>query len=486
MTSTESAKPARSGADLKLLHKTGIDILYRLNIVYKITRLYEQNNDLFQAQAAALFGALDAVLQREPEAALRIRQGAVFFNGVRLKFGLTFFPVFKFIMTEFSARELGAVIFRAGLTMEELLRFILVLARRDRRTRPGFAEVEADARAADLPHVAVEKATAAEGLDTLDRNSTKIYFLSILHLKESFERDQRNEKIKIATTRRLMQTIFNHISDNEAFVFGLTNIKNHDEYTLNHSVNVCLLSIALGRRLGLTRAELVDLGIAAFFHDLGKTETPLEILNKPAKLSDEERVVMEMHPCQGAEKLVHLREFKRLPIRSIHVALEHHIKEDFTGYPRYFKRETTNLFSKIVKITDYFDAITTPRVYRKKAFSRPEALALMLDQSGTEFHPALLKAFASIMGSFPVGTLVLLSTGEVGVVFEENPETRFLYRPKVKIVADAEGGRVDGAVIDLAEADPATGRYARTIVKALDAETYNIQTSDYFLARAQA
>ncbi len=483
---TPESRPARSGPDLKLLHKTGIDLLFRLHIVYKIARLYAQNNDLYQAQAQALFAALDAILQREPEAALRIRQSAVFFNGVRLKFGLTFFPIFKFIMAEFGARELGAVIFRAGLTKEEMLRFILLLARRDRRAKPGFADLQMEAHAEDLPHVAMEKSTEAEGLDTLDRNSTKIYFLSILHLKESFERDQRNEKIKIATTRRLMQTIFNHISDNEAFVFGLTNIKNHDEYTLNHSVNVCLLSIALGRRLGLTRAELVDLGIAAFFHDLGKTETPLEILNKPAKLSDEERLVMEMHPCQGAEKLIHLREFRRLPIRSIHVALEHHIKEDHTGYPRYFKRETINLFSKIVKITDYFDAITTPRVYRKKAFSRPEALALMLEYSGTEFHPALLKAFAGIMGSFPVGSLVLLSTGEVGVVFEENLESRFLLRPKVKIVADAEGGRVDGAIVDLAEADPATGRFGRTIVKPLDAEAYGIRTADYFLARAQA
>ncbi len=483
---THEPRPVRNAADLKLLQKTGVDILYRLHIVYKITRLYARNNDLFQAQAQALFGALDAVLRHEPEAVLKIRQGAVFFNGVRIKFGLTFFPVFKFMMAEFGDRELGAVIFRAGLTLDEMLRFILVLAHREGRAKPGFAEIEESARAADLPHVALEKSAATSGLDTLERNSTKIYFLSILHLKESFERDQRNEKIKIATTRRLMQTIFNHISDNEAFVFGLTNIKNHDEYTLNHSVNVCLLSIALGRRLGLTRAELVDLGISAFFHDLGKTETPLEILNKPARLSEEERVVMEMHPCQGAEKLVHLREFKRLPIRSIHVALEHHIKEDFTGYPRYFKRETTNLFSKIVKITDYFDAITTPRVYRKKAFSRPEALTLMLEQSGTEFHPALLKAFASIMGSFPVGTLVLLSTGEAGVVFEENPETRFLLRPKIKIVADAAGNRIDGETVDLADADPATGRFARTIVKPLDAEAYGVRTSDYFLARAQA
>ncbi|MGB9893704.1 MAG: HD-GYP domain-containing protein, partial [Candidatus Saccharicenans sp.] len=257
-------------------------------------------------------------------------------------------------------------------------------------------------------------------------------------------------------------------------------------YTLNHSVNVSLLAIALGKRLGLSRAELVDLGLAAFFHDLGKIDTPLEILNKPGQLTEDERKIMELHPHQGAEKLVQLREFRRLPISAIHVAMEHHIKEDFSGYPRYRIKQDINLYSRIVKVCDFFDAITTKRVYRKKTFTRAEALSLMLENIGTEFNPVILKTFVQMMGIFPVGSIVLLNTGEIGLVVENNQETKFMLRPKVKIIVDAQGNKIDGEVIDLTEVDPATRKYKRTIVKEINPEDYDLKVADYFLAEAVA
>jgi HD-GYP domain-containing protein (c-di-GMP phosphodiesterase class II) len=280
-----------------------------------------------------------------------------------------------------------------------------------------------------------------------------------------------------------MQSIYNHIVEDEGFIYGLTNIKNHDEYTLNHSVNVCLLATSLGRRLGLSRTELVDLGIAAFFHDLGKTETPLEILNKPGRLTDVERGIMEKHPFHGAEKLALLKEFRRLPLRAIHVALEHHIKEDLSGYPRYFKKDDVNLFSKIVKVVDVFDAITTKRVYRTKDFARAEALSLMLEQSGTEFNPVILKAFVNMMGVFPIGTLVALTTGEFGIVHDVNPDSKLVLRPSVKLITDVQGNKIDGEIADLAEKDAETGRYRRTIATSLDPSKYGIEVADYFLAQ---
>jgi putative nucleotidyltransferase with HDIG domain len=312
-----------------------------------------------------------------------------------------------------------------------------------------------------------------------------MFFLGIIHLKETFDRDKKNESLPINTTRRLMQSIFNHIVDDESFLIGLTNLKNYDEYTLNHSVNVCILALALGRRLGLSRSELVELGIAAFFHDLGKLETPIDILNKPAGLSQEEREIMEQHPHQGAEKLIHLKEFRHLPLRAIHVALEHHIREDLSGYPHRLKKDDVNLFSKIVKVVDYFDALTTKRVYRKKAFTRAEALSLMLEHSGTEFNAAILKAFVNLMGVFPIGSMVALTTGELGIVADVNPDPKLMLRPKVKLIADAGGNLMDGEVVDLSDRNPETGRFPRTIVKILDQDAYGIEVSDYFLAQAQ-
>ncbi|MEN6560463.1 MAG: HD-GYP domain-containing protein [Acidobacteriota bacterium] len=478
-----SAGPV-AGADPKARQKAGLELLTRFHIVDKIAKIYDTGNDAFQVQGRLLFETLASVLAAEPEASLRVRHGTLVLNGVRLKFGVGTYGIFKSVIEEFRARNIEAVTFLRGITLDELYGFMSVFAKRDKKEEDPFARLQADLEAAGIEHFELEKLSAEEAPQGLHQSSARLFFLSIVHLKESFARDRRNEPLKISTTRRLMQSIYNHIVEDEGFVYGLTNIKNHDEYTLNHSVNVCLLATALGRRLGLSRAELVDLGMAAFFHDLGKTETPLDILNKPGRLTDAERDIMEQHPFHGAEKLALLKEFRRLPLRAIHVALEHHIKEDLSGYPRYFKKDDINLFSKIVKVVDVFDAITTRRVYRARDFTRAEALSLMLEQSGTEFNPVILKAFVNMMGVFPIGTLVALTTGELAIVQDLNPEPRLVLRPSVKLITDPAGNKIDGEIVDLAEQAGTTGRFRRTIAAALDPAKYGIDVSDYFLAQA--
>ncbi|HSA96984.1 MAG TPA: HD domain-containing phosphohydrolase, partial [Acidobacteriota bacterium] len=406
-------------ADVKAFQKAAVELLIRFHVLEKIAKIHDPKNDAFQEQGRLLFDSLDRLLAAEEEdGCLRIRHSSLLLNGVRLKSSLGTYPIFKSVMEEMRLRELDAVTFKQGLTIEELYRFMPIFARRDKKEGSMYARLQAELDAADILHVTLEKASEIKTPSNLNRNTARIFFLSIVHLKDSFKRNQEGEGIKVHTTRRLMQSIYNHIVDNESFVFGMTNLKNYDEYTLNHSVNVCLLATALGRRLGLNRGELVDLGIAAFFHDLGKLETPLEILNKPDKLDAGERGIMEQHPFKGAEKLVLLKESQRLPLRAIHVAMEHHIKEDLTGYPRYYDKADVNLFSKIVKVVDFFDAITTKRVYRPHVFTRSEALSLMLEQAASEFNPVILKAFVNMMGVFPIGTLVALTTGELGIVLD--------------------------------------------------------------------
>ena len=193
---------------------------------------------------------------------------------------------------------------------------------------------------------------------------------------------------------------------------------------------------------------------------------------------------MEKHPFQGAEKLVLLKEFRRLPLRAIHVALEHHIKEDLSGYPRYFKKDDVNLFSKIVKVVDFFDAITTKRVYRTKVFTRAEALSLMLEQSGTEFNPVILKAFVNMMGVFPIGTLVALNTGEVGIVFDINPD------PKLSSGRRSSSSPTRRATRSTARSSTSPRRTRRRAASGGRScgpsipSKYGIEVSDYFLAQA--
>src|SRR5512136_767885 len=462
--------------DVKAYQKAAVELLIRFHVLEKIAKIHDPKNDAFQEQGRFLFDSLHRLLAAEEEdACLRIRHSSLLLNGVRLKSSLGTYPIFKSVMEEMRLRELDAVAFKPGLTIEELYRFMPIFARRDKKEGSMYARLQAELDAADIQHVVLEKASEMKTPSNLNRNTARIFFLSIVHLKDSFRRNQEGQGIKVHTTRRLMQSIYNHIVDNESFVFGMTNLKNYDEYTLNHSVNVCLLATALGRRLGLNRGELVDLGIAAFFHDLGKLETPLEILNKPDKLDAGEREIMEQHPFKGAEKLVLLKESRRLPLRAIHVAMEHHIKEDLTGYPRYYDKADVNLFSKIVKVVDFFDAITTKRVYRPHVFTRSEALSLMLEQAASEFNAVILKAFVNLMGAFPIGSLVALNTGEIAIVFDLNPDPKFALRPVVKLITDAAGNKIDGDMADLTERDPATGRFVRTILSPLNPHDYGIE-----------
>jgi len=154
-------------------------------------------------------------------------------------------------------------------------------------------------------------------------------------------------------------------------------------------------------------------------------------------------------------------------------------KEDIGADIRKTKR-----VREIVKIADVFDAITTKRPYRKKDFSRDDALNMMLEKSGEEFDPLILKVFVNMMGACPVGTLVLLNTGEIGIIFETNEDPTFMLRPEVKLITDQDGNKVDGEVVDLTERDPKTNTFTRSIIKNLDNNTYNIRIPDYFVNAA--
>ncbi|MCD6193462.1 MAG: HD domain-containing protein [Candidatus Aminicenantes bacterium] len=480
----------KTDRDLYLLH-SGLDLLNKFYMLVRTSRLYEPNNLLFVHQLRDFLQTLDEILRREKIARFLLRATTLLFNGVKLKFSHTNYYLFRFIYDEFTPRQIASLAFYPGVKEKEIVDFILAFKpESDSKTTasasPAAEEAEAKSNllSREFPHIKVEK-RVAESLSEKKKSTARVYFLGLTHLKEYLTQKKDLDTKNLLTTRRMIQTLFDHIVENESFIYGLTSIKNHDEYTLNHSINVCVLALALGRRLGLERKELVELGISAFFHDVGKLDIPLEILNKPGKLDENERRVIETHPYKGVQKLLQFPHLKGLPLQALHVAMEHHCREDDRGYPRYRGKKTISLFSKIVKIVDYYDAITTPRPYRKKAFSPAEAINLMMEKAGEEFDPTLLKVFAAMMTACPVGTLVLLSTGEIGLVYETKTEPAQYLRPRVKLITDSQGQKIDGPIVDLAAKDATGQHYLRSIVKVLDPDKYGIKVSDYFMAEAQ-
>ncbi len=477
-----------SSVSSKALSKTIDDIFIRFSAALRTAQIYEPNNQTFIGHTQSLFSLLENILSQEGSALFQFQENTLFFNNNRIKFDLISYNNFKFLAQEFMEKDIGTVGFEPGLSDRELSEFIVLLANPPEEKEDSFEDVSTPLKSKGIYHIFIERihpydAAARLKAEKVKTAAKKVFFKSMNHLKESFERNEENQKLQLRKTRRLIQAIVNLISRDESFMIGMTNIKNYDEYTVNHSTNVAVLSLCFGRRLGLEKEELTELGLSAFFHDVGKLDIPKEILDKKDKLSEEERKIMEKHTFQGVEKLLSLKESSYLPVKTLYVALEHHLWSNLSGYPKYWKRNKINLFSKIVKICDFFDSVTTERPYRDYVLTRDQALSLMLEKSGTEFDPVLLKVFASMVGVYPIGSLVALNTEELGIVVEANPEIALMLRPKVKLITDKNGKKIDGEIIDLTEMDPTKGEYIRSIVKSLDPRQYNVQAADYFLAQ---
>jgi putative nucleotidyltransferase with HDIG domain len=227
------------------------------------------------------------------------------------------------------------------------------------------------------------------------------------------------------------------VTDDRPSLVALTTLKRHDAYTFTHMVNVSILTMALARALGVDTGLVREFGLAALMHDIGKTRTPLGVLNKPGRLAADEMAIMRRHVVDGAELLLDLPDMPRL---AAIVAFEHHLRHDLAGYPEGAKPRRLNLCTLIVSIADVFDALRTNRPYRS-GLATDRVRDMLAEQKGTAFHPTLLKHFIRVVGLFPVGTLVRLDTGAIGVVTHEHPEDPF--RPQVKVVIDATGRRLD-------------------------------------------
>jgi len=252
----------------------------------------------------------------------------------------------------------------------------------------------------------------------------------------------------------------------------LASLRAHDAYTYDHSINVGLLSIALARAIGWTGRDLQEFGMAALIHDVGKLYTPLEVLNKPGRFTPQEWVVMKRHPGDGADILREAGVGNELAPR---IAIEHHTNPDGTGYPPLGYSEL-HPGSKIVKIADCYDAFTTIRPYRSQA--RPfEVLKMLRKQAGTQFDAELVEVFCEMMGVYPIGSVVKLAGGKLGLVVQTNLDLKD--RPVVRVLQDENGRKARGmTLIDLAERDE-DGAFLDEVVECIDPVIRNIPVGRY-------
>jgi len=214
----------------------------------------------------------------------------------------------------------------------------------------------------------------------------------------------------------MVQNMVDLIMDDDNVLLGLSTIRDYDDYTFTHSVNVAILSVCLGNRIGLSRALLGRLGLSGLFHDLGKIDVPINILNKPGKLNDHEFEELQKHSLNSVRRIVRLRASYDKKAEILLPPFEHHLKYDLSGYPKTPRKRPLTLLGRIVAIADVYDAVTSQRIYRSKFLSPDQALGLMFKGSGTDFDPLLLKVFINMLGVYPLGTILKFENGEMGMV----------------------------------------------------------------------
>lgn len=232
---------------------------------------------------------------------------------------------------------------------------------------------------------------------------------------------------------QVVDKIITSILSNKDIIANLSDIRSVDDYTFSHSVNVCILALIIGIGFGYSSDKLRELGVGSILHDIGKVMISEEILKKPVQLTNEEFEEIKKHTIYGHELL---KKTKGITMMASHIALGHHERLDGSGYPYHLKGENIHKAARIVAVADVYDALTTDRVYRKKLMPH-EVIDYITSLASKHFDQEVVDVFLRYIAYYPVGTGVILNTGEKGIVKKYNK--KYPTRPVVRVVTDSEG-----------------------------------------------
>ncbi|HXZ44482.1 MAG TPA: HD-GYP domain-containing protein [archaeon] len=313
----------------------------------------------------------------------------------------------------------------------------------------------------------------------MDR-SLAVYFEAVGSAKRILTEARLGRIPSLAEAQTAVAGLVDGVLQDQHAMLALTLIKSYDEYLFNHSVNVSVLCIALGQALGLDAETIRDMGLGALLHDIGKVHWPETLYQKPRGLSDEEWALVQRHPLDGAEIV---GKMGNTSPTAMEVVLEHHLRFDRKGYPIVDPDKEAGFFGMIAQLADAYDAITTARVYQN-AFEPSRAVARLQSLAGTVFDPKLLEVFVRMVGIYPAGSLVRLSTGELALVVRANPNDSS--RPFVRLLFDRTGRRLaEDREVDLTEPDSGSGQFRRSIIMAVDPASKNFDVAKYLQERGE-
>ena len=448
-------------------------------------RLYPVENETVQAALNELHGLVERVVSADGGAEVRVVGDFFFLNETRLRLDLSNFATFGSFASALQSHGIGAVEVLAGIERREWAPFLSMLLRKPSPEDPFRSFMERFA-GAPVQHIHLRSATDVEKEPAQEEQLTaakRTYAQSVKVAKDVLGDMRIGKAVNVRKVKRAVQGIVDQVLSNEPSMITMTTLRDFDEYTFTHCVNVSIFSVIIGQRLGLDRLQLYELGLGALFHDVGKQRLDLDVINKPGKLDDREWAQLREHPTEGLLLLFDMHGFADMPYRQMLMAYEHHMKTDLTGYPANRRPRTPSLFTRIVAVADSFDAGTSVRSYQYKPWPPDAVLQEMRDNPQRGLDTLLVKVLITATGVYPVGTLVILDTHELAIVAQVNKDPALLHRPIVRVISDPVGLPLSQPkTLDLAESDPATGAPRGQIIKTTDPQKYGIRVSDYLIA----
>jgi len=447
-------------------------------------RLYPVENETVQSAISELHGLVERIVGMDDGAEVRVVGDFFFLNETRLRLDLSNFATFGLFARTLQDHQVGAVEILPGVERSEWAPFLSMLLRKPTAEAPfdGFMDRLASA---PVRHIRVRSATQVE--DPRDDHekltaAKRTYAQSVKVANDVLGDIRLGKAVNVRKVKRAVQGIVDQVLSNESSMITMTTLRDFDEYTFTHCVNVSIFSVIIGQRLGLDRLQLYELGLGALFHDVGKQRVDADIINKPGGLTDEEWAQLKEHTTEGLLLLFDMHGFADVPYRQMLMAYEHHMKVDLTGYPTNRRSRRPTLFSRIVAVADAFDAGTSVRSYQYEPWPPDAVLQEMRDNPKRGFDTLLVKVLITATGVYPVGTLVILDTHELAVVAQVNANPELLHRPKVRVISDPVGLPLsEPKTLDLADDDPATGGPRHQIIKTTDPQKYGIRVSDYLI-----
>ncbi len=291
-----------------------------------------------------------------------------------------------------------------------------------------------------------------------------------------FEQVSAGEKLNIIKLRKSVEPVVESITRNPDACLWVARLKKHDNYTYQHSLSAAMWSVSLGRQVGLPRRDLRSLAMGCMLMDIGKLRVDPKLLQARRELNTEEAAHVASHVEHGMEIL---QECGILNQDVVDMVAHHHERYDGSGYPNGLKQDRIPVFARIAGIVDTYDALTSTRNYAPPV-APSDAIKLLYEARDEDFQAELVEAFIQAIGIYPAGTLVELTSGEVGVVVAEYRTRRL--RPKVMLLLDANKNRLSmSRVIDLQDELAAAGVASRRIKASLEPDAYGIDLTRVFL-----